>query len=112
MRSILLVEKTSRCNFKGCERSFDAALSHKKFCREHLLAICRNRLEAVAGLLTRKRLLPNNAEVARAFVVECAKAASDLMQTSNDLDPLDQSKLMEILLRVEDLSQQLLRLHS
>lgn len=109
MRSTFVAEKASQCSFRDCERSSDATLSHQKLCREHLLAICRNRLDAAAGLLTGKPLLPGNIEVARNFVIECANAAKELRQSANDLAPLDQANLMDILLRVEDISQRLLR---
>lgn len=110
MRPNFLVEKAPRCNFKGCEHSSDATLSHRSLCREHLVAICRERLDATSRLLAEKSLLPGDIEAARTFVIECANAAREVMQAANDLAPLDQAQLMEILLRVEDLSQRLLRL--
>jgi hypothetical protein len=110
MRSNLLLEKATRCNFKGCEHSSDAAISHRNLCREHLVAICRERLDATSHLLAEKWLRPGDIEAARTFVIECAMAAREVMQDTNDLALMDQAQLMEILLCVEDLSQRLLRL--
>jgi hypothetical protein len=42
------------------------------------------------------------------FVVPCRDAANELMHNAHDLSPGDQAKLMDILLRVEYVSQQLL----
>jgi hypothetical protein len=107
--SNFVVEKASVCRFRNCQKAADGTISHQTFCREHVLVICRERLDAAAALLQDGGVQRNNALIAREFVVECSRAAQELLQGANDLAPLEQAKIMEIFLRVEDLSQRLMR---
>ena len=105
MVSNFLVEKASLCSFRDCRHSADGTFSHQRFCREHVLLICRERLAAATTLIKADGVQPANTEVACEFISECARAAKELMQDANDLAPLQQAQIMEVLLRVEDLSQ-------
>src|SRR6185295_18285759 len=97
MVSNFLVEKASMCKFRGCQRSADGTISHQTFCRDHVLQICRERLDAASALINTKGVAPGNIGVAREFVVECARAAKELMAGTTDVAPLDQARTMEIL---------------
>ncbi len=110
MVSNFLVEKASMCKFRSCQKPAEGMISHQTFCREHVLLICRERIDAAAALIKNKSVMPGNTSVAREFIVECARAAKELMRDGNDLAPAEQAAVMEILIRVEDLSQRLLEI--
>ena len=106
MPSQTLVEKAVQCSSSGCNATAEANLSRQPLCRHHLIAACRERLDAAIFMVSQRPI--DEAFSVTGFVMPCRDAANELMHNAHDLLPGDQAKLMDILLRVEYISQQLL----
>lgn len=98
-----------RCNFQQCGAGAEIALGQEKLCREHFVSICVSRLDVAAGLFEEASWHSGNLKSVRFFTMikECAEAATHLMCGTNDLSPLEQASLTQILLRAIDLSRRL-----
>jgi hypothetical protein len=106
MPSETLVERALQCSSSGCNATAEANLSCQPLCRHHLIAACRERLDAAIFMASRRPI--DDAFSVTEFVIPCREAAKELMHNAHDLSPGDQAKVMDILLRVEFISQQLL----
>jgi hypothetical protein len=83
----------------------EASLSLQPFCRHHVIAACRQRLDAAIFMASQQPLSVDSAVSAAAVSSFCRDAAKELMKNAHDLSQPDQAKLVDILLRVEYISQ-------
>lgn len=101
------METNSQCDLNGCEQLAFASLARYRLCEKHFLSGCRAGFEMCADLL--KDRSSRNVQLVWQFIVECAKGAFELSQVANVLRPCEQSELVEILLRIEEMKRRLRR---
>jgi hypothetical protein len=105
MPSEILVESAVQCSLKGCDEIAEASLSLQLLCRHHLIATCRQRLDAAIFMASQQPRSVDSAVSVAEISSSCRDAANELMKNAQDLSRGDQAKLMDILLRVQYISQ-------
>lgn len=102
-------ELVRSCSHVGCGRTSEAILEGKHFCRRHFIETCYMKLDKIAGQIRKKELRGCTPETILSFLSECTgQVASDALCTSQ-LNNLERSRLLDILLFACDLVNQLRR---
>ena len=98
-----------RCSRTGCGRASESTLERKQFCHEHFIETCYLRLDEIAGQIKQKELPGCTPEPIQRFLAECAGQVASAALFSRQLNNLQRSRLLEILLFSRDLVNQLRR---
>jgi PilZ domain len=97
------------CSFGGCSSASDVSLEDKPFCRAHFIDVCYARLDETAEHIKQRNMKRSTLESFRSFLAECLRqVASEALQPAQ-LDNLDRSKLLHLLLYATELLNQLRR---
>lgn len=98
-----------RCSRIGCGRKSEAALVSKQFCRRHFIDACYVRLDEIAEQIRQKKLHGSVPESVRSFLAECASQVTSEALRARQLNNLERSRFLHILLFAAELMNQLRR---
>ncbi len=97
------------CVHTDCTSLSEAALENKRLCRKHFIETCYARLDEIDELVRQRRLCESVSESLRHFLTECAREVTSEALCAPQLDNLERSRLLHILLFAADLIGRLRR---
>src|SRR5260370_6163774 len=97
------------CSHTGCGCTSEAALESKRLCRRHFIEACYMRLDQIAEQIGQKKLQGSVPESVRTFLGECTSQVTSEALCARQLNNLERSRLLHILLFAADLMNQLRR---
>lgn len=100
---------SERCKADGCEKVMVVSLGGQRFCREHFILACYDRLETCTRELQDQRFDEAVIESVRQFLYECLQQAQNLTQKAGDLDNLERARLLDIMSWASELQRRLRR---
>jgi hypothetical protein len=86
-----------------------ANLEDRDFCRPHFIHFSYEAMDHYERRIKEHRFRDAVAELMRRFLTACTKQATDLAQTSKDLENLERAQLLDLLRRADELSRYLRR---
>ena len=97
------------CSIGSCLSTAEISLENKQFCREHFIEVCYLRLDETAEHIKQRNLKRSTLESLRTFLAECLRQVASQALQPAQLDNLDRSKLLHLLLYATELVNQLRR---
>ena len=97
------------CKVADCHMAGTIVLGPEYFCREHFIAACYERLDAVREKLGRRRPSEEASEEIRAFLHQCTEQAAELTRNPFSQDALERARLLDILHTATDLGRHMRR---
>jgi len=97
------------CIHADCASISDAALENKHLCRKHFIEACYARLDEIDELVRQRKLCESVSESLRHFLTECTREVTSEALCAPQLDNLERSRLLHILLLAADLTCRLRR---
>jgi hypothetical protein len=98
-----------RCIQTDCEYLSQTALENKQLCRRHFIETCYARLDEIAEQIRQKKVHGSVSKSVRHFLTECTRQVASEALCAQQLDNLERSRLMLILLIASELTSQLRR---
>ena len=102
-------EGEQRCGYRDCERMPVARLEAGRFCAEHFIATCYERLDRCAERLGDRKSSARESEEMRAFFRACVEQATALTRNPFHQDALERARLLDILYTAGDLLRHMRR---
>lgn len=97
------------CQIQRCQKTAGAFLGSRALCQEHFIAACYAELKGLSDRLELERFRDVAVESAGSFVQECVQQASALARKAQDLENLEQARLIDILFWGTELGRRLRR---
>lgn len=97
------------CILTDCGSISEVALENKRLCRRHFIETCYARLDEIAEQIREKKVRGSVSESVRHFLAECTRQVVSEALCAPQLDNLERSRLLHILLFASELTSKLRR---
>jgi len=94
---------------QACGHPVAASLDARPFCRQHFIVACYEKLDLCIRWLEDEHFQETNADLARHFLAECTRHATELAQNVAGLQNLERARLLDIVLRASEVCRHLRR---
>jgi hypothetical protein len=103
------MDEKVQCANSGCLKPPTAIFGGKFYCRGHFVAVCYERLDFCADLLSTRNFTDRISQEMCKFIAECTEQATRLSETAKIPNNIERARLLDILFYASDIGRHLRR---